>query len=175
MKKIINKLKKNSLFTFILGILLCSGIVYGASYLATDVSYTPADDTWEVSNVNEALDSLYDKHNKKFEWTHYEMTEQKGTGQYILNTKDAEVVILNILNIDARYNVVRVNSITGWKNNHGSSFPVYDSVSNSNNNLANAADLSEPITLVTTDIEQDIIIDIYAPSNAFKYEYWVLK
>ena len=45
---------------FILGIILCSGIVYATSYLASDVLYTPNDKTWEVSNVEEVLNSLYD-------------------------------------------------------------------------------------------------------------------
>lgn len=55
MKKII----KNNIFGFIVGILLCSGIVYGASlYKSEDVSYTK--EGWEVDNVSEALDSLYE-------------------------------------------------------------------------------------------------------------------
>ena len=60
MKKVIIKFKNNSLFTFILGMILCSGIVYAATYYAKDVTYTPGDKTWNVSNVNEAIDSLYD-------------------------------------------------------------------------------------------------------------------
>jgi len=56
MKKIINK---NVIFNFILGMLLCSGIVYAVNYKANDISYTK--EGWEVDNVNEALDSLYDK------------------------------------------------------------------------------------------------------------------
>ena len=50
---------KKVLFGVILGIVLCSGIVYAATlYKATDISYTK--DGWEVSSVNEALDSLYE-------------------------------------------------------------------------------------------------------------------
>lgn len=44
---------------FILGIITCSGIVYAVNYLATNISYTPANNSWEVSNVNDALDDLY--------------------------------------------------------------------------------------------------------------------
>ena len=44
---------------FILGIILCSGVVYAASYYAKDVQYEPTDTSWEVSNVKDALDSLY--------------------------------------------------------------------------------------------------------------------
>ena len=56
MKKIISK---NTIFSFTLGIILCSGIVYAASYYAKDVKYEPMDTSWNVSNVNEALNSLY--------------------------------------------------------------------------------------------------------------------
>ena len=43
---------------FILGIITCSGMVYAVNYLASDISYTPADNSWDVSNVNEALDKI---------------------------------------------------------------------------------------------------------------------
>ena len=57
MKKVI----KNNLFGFLLGMLLCSGIVYATNiYKAVDISYKPIDSSWEISNVNEAINSLYD-------------------------------------------------------------------------------------------------------------------
>ena len=43
-----------------IGILLSGGIVYATNYLAKDVSYQPSDASWEVSNVNDALDDLYE-------------------------------------------------------------------------------------------------------------------
>lgn len=55
MKKII----KNNLLCFVLGMLVCGGIVYAASYKADDISYIPTDESWEVNNVNDALNSLY--------------------------------------------------------------------------------------------------------------------
>lgn len=59
MKKIINKLKNNSLFTFILGIILCGGVVYGINaYNANDILYTTSDGV--ETNVNDAINSLYD-------------------------------------------------------------------------------------------------------------------
>jgi len=45
---------------FILGIIACSGIVYAANYLASDISYEPTDASWEVNNVNDALNDLYE-------------------------------------------------------------------------------------------------------------------
>ena len=60
MKNIINK---NTIFSFLLGIILCSGIVYATNYLATEISYTK--DGWGVNNVSEALDDLYENGAKK--------------------------------------------------------------------------------------------------------------
>ena len=58
MKKII----KNNIFGFLIGIILYSGVVYAANlYKAVDVKYDPTDTSWEVSNVNDALNDLYDK------------------------------------------------------------------------------------------------------------------
>ena len=58
MKKFI----KNNLFGFILGIMLCSGIVYGTNiYESNTIEYNPTDASWEVNNVNDALNVLYDK------------------------------------------------------------------------------------------------------------------
>lgn len=57
MKKFI----RNNIFGFILGGLIFGGIgIYAVSYYAKDVTYTPGDKTWEVSNVEEALNSLYE-------------------------------------------------------------------------------------------------------------------
>lgn len=60
MKILIERLKHNTLFGIIIGGIMFGSVVYAASYLASDISYQPTDSSWEVSNVNEALDSLYD-------------------------------------------------------------------------------------------------------------------
>jgi len=60
MKNSILKLRHNTLFGIILGIILCSGIVYGAKvYESNAIEYSPIDSSWEVSNVNEAINGLY--------------------------------------------------------------------------------------------------------------------
>ena len=61
MKKIIKKIKSNSLFTFILGGLIFGSIgIYGANnYQSNTIEYSPTDTSWEVSNVNQAINSLY--------------------------------------------------------------------------------------------------------------------
>jgi len=54
------KILKNNLPGFILGIILCSGVIYGVNlYKSEDIQYQPSDDSWEVSNVSDALNSLY--------------------------------------------------------------------------------------------------------------------
>ena len=54
------KLIKNNLFGFIIGGIIFGSIgIYAASiYYAKDISYEPSDASWEVSNVNEALNEL---------------------------------------------------------------------------------------------------------------------
>lgn len=60
MKKIIKVIKNNSLFTFFLGIIITSGIVYGTNiYESSTIKYSPSDTNWEVNNVSEAINSLY--------------------------------------------------------------------------------------------------------------------
>ena len=47
-----------------IGILVCGGIVYGTNvYQSSTIEYSPTDTSWEVSNVNEALNDLYTKIN----------------------------------------------------------------------------------------------------------------
>ena len=60
------KLIKNPLFTFILGVVISIGItsVFAYSLLAPDIGYTPLDTTWKktdgsnIENVQEAIDDL---------------------------------------------------------------------------------------------------------------------
>ena len=61
MVKDMKRLFKNSLFTFIIGIIIaCTSTAY-ASYVifSNNIDYQPSDETWEVNNVGSALDSLY--------------------------------------------------------------------------------------------------------------------
>jgi len=52
---------KKIIFVILVSLLLCSGIVCGMNlYKSVDIQYTPSDETWEVNNVSEALNSLYD-------------------------------------------------------------------------------------------------------------------
>jgi len=61
MKHIVASFKHNTLFGFILGGIIfgCIGI-YGANvYQSNTIEYSPTDESWSVSNVNEAINSLY--------------------------------------------------------------------------------------------------------------------
>ena len=62
MRNIINKIKSNSLFTFLIGAILFGGIgIYGTNaYKSNTIEYSPTDSSWGVNNVSDALNSLYD-------------------------------------------------------------------------------------------------------------------
>ncbi len=61
--KVMNKVLKSRIFSFILGAVIFGGIVGVSAYsiLASDIEYTPQDATWEVDNVSDALNELYIK------------------------------------------------------------------------------------------------------------------
>ena len=81
MKKIIKKIKSNSLFTFILGGLIFGSIgIYGANkYQSNTIEYSPTDENWEVSNVSEAINSLYSMKNE-LNTTKTSLNNLKGIG-----------------------------------------------------------------------------------------------
>lgn len=54
------KFLKSRIFPFILGAIIFSGITASAyTILASDVTYTPSNSSWEVDNVKDAIDELY--------------------------------------------------------------------------------------------------------------------
>lgn len=65
MKRLLNKLRHNTLFGIIIG-----GIVFGIAgvsatvlYQANQISYTPSDSMWKVDNVKDAIDDLFSNTN----------------------------------------------------------------------------------------------------------------
>ena len=54
------KIMKSRFFAFMLGAIIFSGItgVAAASILASSISYSPSDNSWNVNNVESALDDL---------------------------------------------------------------------------------------------------------------------
>ena len=59
MKKII----KNPIFTFIIGLVLAGSVVgvVAYNYNAKDIKYNPSDDSWNVNNVEDAINDLKKK------------------------------------------------------------------------------------------------------------------
>lgn len=58
------KIFKSRIFSFILGAVIFSGIsVCAYSLSSNDISFTPENNNWQVSNVEEAVNDLYDKSN----------------------------------------------------------------------------------------------------------------
>lgn len=64
MEKIINK---NIIIGFVIGIIVMSGVgvVAATMYYSNQISYTPTDTSWNVDNVETALNELYDEINNK--------------------------------------------------------------------------------------------------------------
>ncbi|MBR1416290.1 MAG: hypothetical protein IJ572_00540 [Bacilli bacterium] len=79
MKKII----KSRIFSFFLGAIIFGffGVVYAENFLARDVSYEPKDDNFEVDNVSDALDYLYENVNLKFNQAQYSVSVGPGNSK----------------------------------------------------------------------------------------------
>ena len=61
------KIFKNSLFTFILGVLCTITIGVGATaiYNASEIGFTPSDSNWKVNNMQDAINDLYNNSGSK--------------------------------------------------------------------------------------------------------------
>ena len=62
------KIFKNNIKLFVgllIGLIICSVGVYAANLTAQRVTYEPEDEDWEVSDVKNALDQLYERSTKK--------------------------------------------------------------------------------------------------------------
>ena len=54
--------KSKIIYILLVGIILCSGIVYASNYSAIDITYNHSN--WKVDNVNDALNDLYNNASK---------------------------------------------------------------------------------------------------------------
>ena len=88
MKRII----KNPIFMFILGAVIFGGIGVVYAYVATasDVSYSPSDTSWNVSNVKTALDDLYTKSNTWLDPSYIDMATISGIYEERYDSSDHE-------------------------------------------------------------------------------------
>ena len=107
MKKIFDT---KTIITFIIsGILFGSIGVYAASYYAKDVSYQSSDASWEVSNVNDALNELYQNisNGNAYIFTH---NTSNGTHSYTVE-KNMKNGLIFINDIRSGYSVISINGV----------------------------------------------------------------
>lgn len=128
---------KKIIFGIITGMILCGGLVYAASYLASDVTYKPDDETWNVSNVKDALDSLYENaasnngamSAKKYSNTG--TTSQTTTFEETVTSSKKMMIILQTISSNATGESsavsVTVNGEEQTLTDLGASAPIYDS------------------------------------------------
>ena len=137
------KLLHNSLFTFILGALIfgIGGVLAEYVIFSDNVIYTPENDTWEVNNVESALNDLYDKYNDcdNFDYvtprvfmtktisgalltTPYTFTDDVGYGIVVIsssnNTNDPSYFVAEITSLSAGTYTSLDNSYT-FNNQYG--------------------------------------------------------
>ena len=99
--EIISKLRNNTIFGFVLGVILCGSLVYASGlYNANDIKYESKDTSWNVSNVNQAINSLYSMKT--------ELDNLKGIG-------DATASQI----LSGQIAVVKGNTVTGTMENRG--------------------------------------------------------
>ena len=69
---------KNPIFTFIIGLIIAGSIgVIAATYNAKQITYTPSDNSWDVNNVNSALDSIKQDKNMEIDNLNSELNKYK--------------------------------------------------------------------------------------------------
>ena len=104
---------KKLMLGFIMGILLCSGIVYATNlYKSEDIFYEPSDASWEVDNVSAAINSL-----------HNNTIVGDATSSDILSGKTALVqgeLVTGTLTVNNGYGVLKIYTKNGMT--EGSSF-----------------------------------------------------
>ena len=104
---------KKLLLGFLLGIILCGGITYGANiYQSNSIEYNPTDASWEVDNVSAAINSL-----------HNDTIVGDATSSDILSGKTALVqgeLVTGTLTVNNGYGVLKIYTKNGMT--EGSSF-----------------------------------------------------
>ena len=102
-----DKMKK-ALIGFILGGIIFGSIgIYGANaYQSNAIEYSPTDTSWGVTNVNDAINSLYSM-KKELDTTKTSLNNLKGIG---------DATAANILK--GKKAVVKGSTVTGTMNNH---------------------------------------------------------
>ena len=109
---------KSKIFYFILGALIINiSVVFAYTYVATDVGFTPTDESWNVKNVSAALNSLRNEHifehfSESFlNGSMYGIYESKNLSTWNGTTRDGEYLSLN--SNGALYSIPNQNITTG--------------------------------------------------------------
>lgn len=156
------KFLKNNIFGLILGIILGSGIVYAANvYKAIDISYEPTDASWEVNNVEAALNDLYKNSNtvKSIEFSLGQATNNGGATGY-----------RGSMRFDTKWFQENVESL--WVRNCASSNTDVGIFYNNSSTTAYASFVSGGAITNTTSDYQKITMSA-ADSDTYKYT-WVV-
>lgn len=94
-----NKIK-TWLFGFIIGVLICGTTVYASTVLASDIAFVSNNKTFNVNNVNDAINTLYDEAQQKKD---YYSEDETIIGRWI----DGKPIYRKIYKQDITYT-------TGW-------------------------------------------------------------
>ena len=116
---------KKIIFGIFIGLLISGGIVYAATLIdSKDVTYTPSDNSFDVSNVESALDKLYDKIGNKFDMSNAELI-YLGNAKNIMFSKDYSYVIVvgsfasgGYSGVEAMYTTSATMSTGGYTNEY---------------------------------------------------------
>ena len=117
------KLITSRIFSFILGAIIFSGMtVFAYSLSSKDIKFTPTNSEWQVENVEEAVNSLYEKQNQFFSYSwccsgnsqtahhyvhpsfsYFTITAGGGTASYTIQLQSSDNVYLSNLISGQKY------------------------------------------------------------------------
>ena len=93
------KILKSRIFSFILGAVIFGfiGVVSAYTLLASDTEYHPKDEDWEVDNVSDALDYLYENVNLEYGAAQYSVSVGKGnTKTHSITLKPGKYLLISV-------------------------------------------------------------------------------
>ena len=169
------KITKSNIISFILGAIMFSGVtVFASNLLSKDITFTPTKEDWQVTTVEEALNSLYEK--SQFEYEKIDANSSQGyrlsrtssitlnKGKYIISvsgTYSGFPVTINNSFSTANFSSINCSNceyeiITNLKNISSSNKVVLTSTSAylnvENNNLLYYLEILEDDTEVTATV-----------------------
>ena len=179
MKKII----KNPIFTFVLGIILTSGIAVTASQIfAKDIYFEPQEGwTLEENTVEAAINDLYSKSNEKIifltsswkgasSWNNYGFSDSLITNNSYVNFNNATITFLKDCKV----------KVTGFMRNTDASSnnPQYDLIYNGNSilkfsNTTSSEATSKNSKIIDAKTGDTLYAKMYGGGKATFYITWI--